>query len=78
MAGQSITALGTIAGERLLTGKEKGPVHPGLFLSLKMRRALSAATVRRGEVGRICSSHMLRGNVPADALIIDLRAAVAL
>ena len=52
MAGQSITALGTIAGEHLLTGKEKGPVHPGLFLSLKMRGALSAATVRkRCEVG---------------------------
>ena len=33
MAAQSITVLDTIAGERLLTGKGKGPVHPGLFLT---------------------------------------------
>ena len=46
MADQSITALGTIAGERLLTGKGKGPVHPGLFLGLRCEEPISAATVR--------------------------------
>ena len=42
MADQSITALGTtIAGERLLTGKGKGPVHPGPFLGLRCEEPVS-------------------------------------
>jgi hypothetical protein len=77
MADQSTTALGTIAGARLLTGKGKGPVHPGPFLGLRCEQPVSRGDSphRVGEPGKIYSTHMLRVDVWANALITDFCAA---